>query len=120
MVLSPTPIHYTGIQQPDIVALLAPEGAQWLRARLAGMDPAATVYLAGGLDGVETPARTVAFDFPAEARRHVRKSLSTLAVGRLVQALDLYPLDALREAIRRTQRPAIAEINIAALDTIAR
>ncbi|MFQ5595085.1 MAG: thiamine pyrophosphate-dependent enzyme [Anaerolineae bacterium] len=118
VVLSPTPIHYTGIQQPDVVALLAPEGAQRLRIRLAGMDPTGTVYLADRLDAVETPAQTVAFDFPPEARRHVRKSLSTLAVGRLVQALDLYPLEALREAIRRTQRPAIAEINIAALDTI--
>jgi pyruvate/2-oxoacid:ferredoxin oxidoreductase beta subunit/Pyruvate/2-oxoacid:ferredoxin oxidoreductase gamma subunit len=118
VVLSPTPIHYTGIQQPDVVALLAPEGAQRLRNRLAGMDPTGTVYLADRLDAVETSAQTVAFDFPPEARRHVRKSLSTLAVGRLVQALDLYPLEALREAIRRTQRPAIAEINIAALDTI--
>ena len=118
VVLSPTPIHYTGIQQPDVVALLAPEGARRLRNRLAGMDSTGTVYLVDGLDGVATPARTVTFDFPPEARRHVRKSLSTLAVGRLVQALDLYPLDALREAIRRTQRPAIADLNIAALDTL--
>lgn len=118
VVLSPTPILYTGIQQPDVVALLAPEGARRLRNRLVGMDPTSTVFLGDGLDSVETPAQTVAFDFPPEARRHVHKSLSTLAAGRLVQALDLYPLEALREAIRRTQRPAIAEINIAAIETI--
>ncbi len=118
VILSPVPIHYTGIQQPDIVVLLAPEGVRHLRDMLAGMDPTATVYLADGLDGVETPARAIAFDFPPEARRHVRKRLSTLAVGRLVQMLDLYPLDALREAIRHTQHPGIAELNVAAIDAL--
>lgn len=118
VIVSPTRIHYTGIEQPAIVALLAPEGAQRVKDTLAVMDPAAKVYLTDDLAGVDTPARTLSFDFPPEARRHVRKSLSTLAVGRLVQKLDLCPLDALREAIRRTQRPDIAEQNLAAIDAI--
>lgn len=120
VILSPTLIHYTGIEQPDAVALLAPEGAQRVRALLGRMAPTGTVYLADGLDGVETPAQITPFDFPPQARRHVRKSLSTLAVGRLVQALNLYPLEALREAIHRTQRPDIAELNLAAVDALAR
>lgn len=119
VILSPTPIHYTGIQQPDVIAVLAPEGANRLRATLAGMDRSSTVYLADGLNGVETPAQTIPFDFPSQARRHIRKSLATLAVGQLVQALDLYPLDALREAIRRTQRPDIAELNLAAVNAVS-
>jgi pyruvate/2-oxoacid:ferredoxin oxidoreductase beta subunit/Pyruvate/2-oxoacid:ferredoxin oxidoreductase gamma subunit len=118
VILSPEPIHYTGISHPDVVALLAPEGARRLRATLARMDARGTVFLVEGLDGVETPARTVVLDFPPQARRHARKNLATLAVARLVQALELYPLDALREVVRRTQRPEIARQNLAAIEAM--
>ena len=118
VILNPEPIRYTGISHPDVVVLLAPEGVRRLQATLTRMDATGTVFLAEGLDGVETPAHTVVLDFPPQARRHARKSLATLAVARLVQALDVYPLEALREAVRRTQRPEVAGLNLAAIDAL--
>jgi pyruvate/2-oxoacid:ferredoxin oxidoreductase beta subunit/Pyruvate/2-oxoacid:ferredoxin oxidoreductase gamma subunit len=116
VILSPSPILYTGTEHPDIVAVLAPEGAARVRDRLASLGPDAQVLLGGNVDEVTTPATTRRLEIPTAARSHARRNLSMVIVARLVQELDLYPIDALRQAVRKTQRPEIAELNLAAID----
>lgn len=116
VILSPDRIDDLGVPAPDVAAVLAQEGADRLRGGLGRMGADGIVFAIDGVDLPRTEAQIRPFDFPASARAHVRKSVSTLAAARVVQALDLYPLEAMREAARVLQRPDIAEANIAVVD----
>lgn len=118
VILAPEPILYAGADEPDAVALLAPEGVARIRGLLGRLAPDTRVFASDDLGAVATTGRLEGFDLPPAARARARKSLATLAVGRLVRALDLFPPEALVEAVRRTQRAEIAAQNLAALGTL--
>ncbi len=119
VMLAPEPIDYTGIDVPDVALVLAPEGAGRLRGPLARMAPEGRVYVADGMSGIQTPAHVLPLPLPAGARRQARKALSTLAVAALARELDLFPPEALAEAVRRQQQGVARASNLAALAAMA-
>ena len=54
----------------------------------------------------------VVFDFAMAGMRAGRRDLGLLMAGAALRALDLFPIEACEEAIRRGQRSAIAEENL--------
>jgi Pyruvate/2-oxoacid:ferredoxin oxidoreductase gamma subunit len=118
VILSPEEIFYTGIPKPDALLLLAPEGLKVVQRQLAALTAQDTLYVHTALLPIETPARVVPLDF-AKAGRVDRRSLAAAAIAAFLRHTNVYPLEALQEAIRRTQRPQIAAENLAAVEASA-
>lgn len=117
IILSREEIFYTGIDQPDILAVLSPEGLSQVPRQLHAMNESQTVYIVPELaDQIQTRARKIVFNFRAAPSR---KTLALMTTAAIVQHSNLYPLDAFREAIMMGQRDEIAQENLRAVEASA-
>ncbi len=115
VILSRDEILYMGIEKPDILAIITPEGLSQMPRQLRAMDEAQTVYVVPDLaDKLETRARKIVFNFGRVAPS--RKSLAVTTTAAIVRHANLYPLAAFREAISTGQREEIAAENLKAVD----
>ena len=115
IVISPEPVLYSGIIKPDVVALIALEGKDKIVRLTKVMGKTDTIYYAEGLGDVDSKANQLPLKFPESAQKEVRKNISALTAGYLTQQLNLFPFEALKEAVRKIQKPKIAEINLGVL-----
>jgi len=120
VILSPEKTSFTGIDRPDILVVLSPEGLSKARKYLAVMTPEDVVYFDAALGPIETRARTVAIDY-SDYRKigtvHISKdNVAVLAVSIMLRDTELYPLEAFREAIRTGQRAPIMAENLKVVD----
>ncbi|MDR7435412.1 MAG: thiamine pyrophosphate-dependent enzyme [Armatimonadota bacterium] len=115
VLLSPEPILYTGIPKPDHLLILAEEGLRQVRGKLAGLSEKATVHAVPSLLPIPTQARVIPLD--VEGRRGItKKTIAVAGVARFIQHTQIYPLEALKEAIRISQPPEIAQEHLAAVE----
>jgi Pyruvate/2-oxoacid:ferredoxin oxidoreductase gamma subunit len=112
IVISPEPVLYSGIVKPDIAAIIAPEGKAKIARLTKAMEETDTIYFADGLGDIDSDANIQPLDFPESAHKDLRKNISALTAGYLAKELKLFPFEALKEAVRKIQRPKIAEINL--------
>ncbi len=101
LVLSPEPIDYTGVGEPDALLVLSEDGLRTAAHYLDRMSEAGVVFALPPFAAVETRAAVRVLD-PGESRVG-RTSLAVLALAAAVSRLSLIPLGALREAAE--QRP---------------
>ncbi|HIF82655.1 MAG TPA: hypothetical protein EYQ37_02155 [Candidatus Marinimicrobia bacterium] len=112
IVISPEPVLYSGIIKPDVAALIATEGKAKIARLTKVMEASDTIYFADGLGDVDSPANQLPLEFPESAKKDVRKNISALTAGFLTKELNLFPFEALKEAVRQIQKPKITEINL--------
>ncbi len=115
LIFSPTEIFFTGISRPDALVLISQEGYRMAGRYLKAMTPASWLFTTPEFAGLETPAHKVVFDFVAAGIRESKKHLALLTAAAALQQLNLFPLEALAEAIRSGQPPEIAAENLALL-----
>ena len=115
VVISPEPVLYSGIIKPDVAVLIAPEGKAKIARLTKAMEETDTVYYAEGLGDADSAATQLPLNFPDSAKKELRKNISALAAGYLTKQLNLFPFEALKEAVRQIQKPKIAEINLGVL-----
>jgi 2-oxoglutarate ferredoxin oxidoreductase subunit beta len=120
VVLSPQPIHYAGIEQPDVMAVLSGEGLKAERSRLARLGPQTRLYWNVELGPCETAAQLVPLDAGGAGIRVTKENLAILATAAILQREGLYPLAALRDAISLGQKPEIAQESLLAVEAGAR
>jgi len=79
VLLSPEPIHYHGIGQPDAVVVTSQDGWHWVKPRLASLS-SGTVWVDASLPPPETKARVEVRDFrkPFGAINAARCALATV------------------------------------------
>ncbi|MCX7840515.1 MAG: thiamine pyrophosphate-dependent enzyme [Anaerolineae bacterium] len=117
VILSREEILYLGIEKPDIVAVLSPEGLSQVPRQLRAMDESQTVYVVPELaEHVQTRARKIVFNL---TRPISKKSLALTATAAIIRHANLYPLEAFREAISIGQRAEIAQENLRAVEASA-
>jgi pyruvate/2-oxoacid:ferredoxin oxidoreductase beta subunit/Pyruvate/2-oxoacid:ferredoxin oxidoreductase gamma subunit len=116
VILDTSPIGYTGITRPDVLVLVAPEGRAKAAPRLAAMTGKDRAYVARDLLPIETRAQVIPLDYDAVNARVTRRSRAILALGAVLGREGWYPVEAIREAARQTQREEIAASNLAALE----
>jgi Pyruvate/2-oxoacid:ferredoxin oxidoreductase gamma subunit len=112
LILSPREILFTGVSRPDALVLISEEGRKAAGRYLAALTEGSWLFTTPELAGIETPARKVVFDFAAAGVRASRRDQGLLMAGAALRMLDLFPIEACEEAIRRGQRSAIAEENL--------
>ena len=115
IVISPEPVLYSGIIKPDVAALIASEGKAKIDRLTGAMGKSDTIYFADNLGDVDSSANQLPLEFPESAKKEVRKNVAALTAGYLTKQLNLFPFEALKEAVRQTQKPKIAEINLGVL-----
>ncbi len=115
VILSRAEILYMGIEKPDILAVISPEGLSQVPRQLRAMDATQTVYVTPDLaNQIETRARKVVFDL--DRAPVPKKALALATTAAIVRHARLYPLEALREAICAGQRAEFAQENLRALE----
>ena len=115
VILSRDEILYMGIEKPDLLAVLTPEGLSQVPRQLRAMDESQTVYVVPELaEHVQTRAHKIVFNFGRAAPS--KKSLAVTATAAIVRHANLYPLAAFREAISAGQRAEIAQENLKAIE----
>jgi len=98
VILSPQEIHYTGISQPDWAVVLTPDGLTRAAPLIARMNGEGRLYLREDLWPVETGAQVILLDLSRNHLSGEKQALAGLAAA--LRHSELYPLEALREAIR--------------------
>lgn len=100
VILSPDRIRYTGIQSPDVLIVLFPEGLAKARSRAAAMGPEGTVYVEASLPPLDTRARVVPLDFAAvEGWARKKDFWSLMAVAAAAVDTGAVSLEALEAAV---------------------
>ncbi len=111
VILSPTDIRYVGIDKPDLLAIVAPEGLSQVKRHLSTMKDDDTVYTRLDLaDQFDTRARKVPIDLLRAKPKKNSEALMTVAA--MLRRENLYPLEALREAAALGGRAAQAQDNL--------
>ena len=109
LVFSPGEILFTGIERPDVLVLLTEDGLRVAGHHLERMTPEQTLFVVPELQGVTTGAHKVVLD-PSKLDVRISRADQALAVVSMAfRRLDLFPADALADAVRQTQPPEIAE-----------
>ncbi|MCD4686136.1 MAG: 2-oxoacid:acceptor oxidoreductase family protein, partial [Anaerolineae bacterium] len=116
VILSPDPIQYMGITQPEVMIVLFLEGLAKEHARIARLGADTTLYIAATLVDqlpAETQARIVTLDFKASRQQKMYWAL--MALAKVLVDTGAYPVEAFRAAIEQGK---YAQQNLAALDAV--
>jgi Pyruvate/2-oxoacid:ferredoxin oxidoreductase gamma subunit len=115
IIVSPERIDYTGIDSPDFLVVLSPEGLARVCARIERLTATCILYAEETLELPETRAQVRRFPF-AELGRHVGKLyVATVALAALLEDSRLFPSEAFAAAIESFQSVEIAETNLRAV-----
>ena len=109
LILSPREILYTGIAEPDAVVLVSEDGYKQAAHYLERLTPASWLFVPPAFAGLPTPARKVVLDPAAGGAQASKKNEGLLLAAAALRLLDLFPMEACAEAVRRGQRGAIAD-----------
>jgi len=120
IILSPETIDYTGIEIPDYVLVISVDGLKKTWDRIRKLPESTVVYADELLALPETKARVRRYKLIRSDGEIPKLSVATAALAAMLEDTGLYPLDALADAIRRSQSPAIAATNLKAMEAGAR
>jgi len=118
VILSPEEIRFTGIEKPDVLILLAPEAVRKVAHYLPHMSADAWFFTTPEFAHLETPARKVIIDAKAAGVRWPKLSAGFMSIVAMLLHTGLLSMEAFVEAVRTTQRPTIAEKNLATLPDV--
>ncbi len=79
---------------------------------LKALTPESWLFTTPELADLETPARKVVFDFEAAGVKGSKKNLGLLMAAAALRTLNLFPIEACEEAIRRGLRSPIREASL--------
>ncbi len=118
IILDRKEINYTGIDNPDYMLVIAPEGLAKVKKIIQKMDENATIFVDESLVSLlpETKAKIETYPFKKSANAIDRFSITILSLATFLARTNLFPVDALKKAVALTQKKAIAEINLKAID----
>jgi 2-oxoglutarate ferredoxin oxidoreductase subunit beta len=115
LILSPEPIVYSGVEAPDVIVALSPEGVMRRRSLFAHMAPEGRVILEQGLAIPPTAARIQEVSFKTHGIKKTERALASLAL--LASTNDPISPDLLEAALRRDFQDKTLD---AALDLVKR
>ncbi len=118
IILDKKEINYTGIDNPDYIIVIAPEGLAKVKKIIEKMAEESTIFVDEQLKQLipETKAKIEVYPFRKSANAIDRFSITILSLATFLAKTNLFPVDALRKAVILTQKKGIAEINLKAID----
>ncbi|MEW5806821.1 MAG: thiamine pyrophosphate-dependent enzyme [Acidobacteriota bacterium] len=116
MSLSPARILYVGITIPDFMIVVSPEGLKKVRTRIERMEKGSLLIIDSKLQPSGTEAEIISLPFSKEAEKVDRRSVALYAVTAFLKKTGIIPLEALKEAVSRTQKREFSKLNLKAID----
>jgi pyruvate/2-oxoacid:ferredoxin oxidoreductase beta subunit/Pyruvate/2-oxoacid:ferredoxin oxidoreductase gamma subunit len=116
IILSPDVIDYTGIEVPDYMIVTSVDGLKKTWERIRGLPESTVVYADELLELPDTKARVCKLALSSSRNDIGKLSIATAALAAVLEDTGLYPKEALADAIRRAQSPAIAAVNLKAIE----
>lgn len=98
LILSPTPIEFSGVTHPDLLLVLSADGAKQARKYLERMEETSEVLALPEWADARTRARVSILDFAAAGVRLPASQSALAAVAAAAQRLGFLPAEALDEA----------------------
>jgi Pyruvate/2-oxoacid:ferredoxin oxidoreductase gamma subunit len=117
IVISPEPITYTGVEEPDVVVGLSEEGVKRGWDLFEKIRPAGRVILATGVEVPTTAAHILEVDFKGGGIKKKERALAALSL--LARAKDPITPEMLERALRDTTRGKRLEEALAVLQRAA-
>ena len=115
VIFSPEEINFTGVEKPDVMFVLFPEGLAKSRDRISSLTKDDLLIINANLPKVETKAQTWSLDFkPIKRWGRKKEYWALMAIAAYLRKYNLYPLDALKDAINLKSK--FAEDNLAAVE----
>lgn len=103
IIFSPEEIRYTGVSRPEALALISEDGLKKSGRYLANMTGDDILFTIPQFADVPTKARKIILDPKAAGVRITRTNLALLLMAAALRELNLFPIAALEEAVRRFQ-----------------
>ena len=103
IILSPEEIRYTGIARPEALVLISNDGLKKAGRYLANMREDDILFTIPQFADTPTRARKVILDPKLAGVRVTRTNLALLLTAAALRYLDLFPIEAMEEAVRRFQ-----------------
>lgn len=100
VILNPEEILFPGITSPNLMVVLFPAGFEKVKTKITGLSEEDVLFINNELLPVETPAKVVSMDFRRTGLK--REYWALLAIAELLKQLELYPIEAFKEAIGST------------------
>ena len=121
IILHSKPILYTGIEVPDLVIIISRDGLNRIRDRLKPIKDETMIFIDDALrDQLDIEFRNSIYRLPVqdwvEAKEVGRKNLALVALGYVLNKNQLFPIDALKDAIISSAPTNIADENLKALN----
>lgn len=116
VILSNSPIEYTGIENPSVVIALAPEGINRRKKMLAALSPECTVVKAAGVELPETQASVLEIDFKVKKIKSPDWALAALAV--LAGQNKALTMEMLTAALKMRFNPKVFEMALSVTQKI--
>ena len=117
VILSDSPIEYTGIEDPCVVIALATEGVKRRKKMLAALSPECTIVKAAGVELPETQAVIFEFDFKAKKIKSPDWALAALAV--LAGQNKALSMEMLTVAVKLRFTPEVFKMAQAVMEKVA-
>ena len=103
IILSPEEIRYTGVAKPDALVLISVDGLKKAGRHLANMTEDDILFTIPQFADAPTKARKVILDPKKAGIRVTRTNLALLLTAAALRELNLFPIDAVEEAVQRFQ-----------------
>ena len=97
VILSPEEILFPGVISPNLMIVLFQAGFEKVKSKISDLSDEDLLVINVELLPVETSAKIISMDFRQTGLK--REYWALLAVAELLTHLDIYPLEALKEAI---------------------
>jgi Pyruvate/2-oxoacid:ferredoxin oxidoreductase gamma subunit len=114
--LSPVTIEYTAIDSPDYFVIVSEDGLKKTAALVASLGSTTHLIVDEGLQIPDTAATIERLPLVRSAKKAGQFTIGLIALGALIERSEIYPTEALRESVRRHQKPGIVETNLRAID----
>jgi Pyruvate/2-oxoacid:ferredoxin oxidoreductase gamma subunit len=114
IVLNPEEILYTGINKPDLMVVLFPDGFTKVKEHIRNLTIKDTLFIQADLPPIETQAQKILLDFKDTGSFSKKKEAwMMMALARIIEKTEIYPLAAFKDAI--AMDPRYSEGNLAAM-----
>jgi 2-oxoglutarate/2-oxoacid ferredoxin oxidoreductase subunit beta len=115
LIVSPREILFTGVTRPDALVLVTEDGRKMAGRYLQALTAESWLFVTPEFAGLETPARKVVFNFERAGIKGGKKNLGLLMAAAALRVLNMFPIAACEEAIRRSSHSPIREESLEAL-----
>jgi 2-oxoglutarate/2-oxoacid ferredoxin oxidoreductase subunit beta len=116
LILSPEPIAFTEVEQPNVIIAVAPEGVARRRGLFAQMPPSGRLIVAEGVEVPSHRGRTGKVDFAGSGIKKSERALAALLL--LAQTGDPVTVDMLEGSLARTLSGKALEDSCKVLDRV--